>query len=609
MLHSKLKERAGKVLFAVTACICILAVVAIFLFIIIKSIPALSKIGVFKFIFGTTWKPDTSDTYVEALTGQYGILTMIVGTIFSTVGALAVGGSLGYFTAVYLAFFCKGKLKQIFNFVINLLAGIPSVIYGFFGMRVVSKLFYSLSPTGSGSGLLLVSVVLGMMILPTVVALTKTSLEAVPNPYYEGARALGATHEKAVFRTMVPAARSGITAAMILGIGRALGETMAVVMLAGNSPVFPTGFFQSFRTLTANIVLEMGYAGEVQMGALFATGGVLLVFVAIINLLLGLVTNQKLKEKRKEKAKKSRDLFGVLHQKINFAKVGKYASFVATAFAGVFLVTLVLFVLINGLPHITWQLLFGEFEFGGEVTIFPAIVSTLMVVFISLIVAIPLGIATAIFLNEYTKKGSKLVATIRSAIDILSGVPSIVYGLFGAITFVVLTNNQMTILAGGLTISLMLLPTVVRSTEESLKAVPDSFREGSLALGAGKLRTIFRVVLPSAFPGIMSAVILSIGRVVSESAPFMFTMGASLKPMPDGFLSGGTSLAVALYVLAGEGLHLNEAYATAAVLLILVTGINLLAQYVGGKLKRDGKKKKVKKAKKANLTQGQEQNV
>lgn len=598
MIHSKIKERAGKVLFAATAAICVLAVIAIFLFIIIKSIPALSKIGVFEFIFGTQWDPETTDKYTEALAGQYGVLTMIVGTIFSTAGALAVGGTLGYFTAVYLAFFCKGKLKHIFNFVINLLAGIPSVIYGFFGITVVSKLFYELSPTGSGSGLLLVSVVLGMMIMPTVVALTKTSLEAVPQSYYEGARALGATHEKAVFRTMVPAAKSGITAALILGIGRALGETMAVIMLAGNATVFPTGLFQSFRTLTANIVLEMGYAGEVHMGALFATGGILLVFVAIINILLGLVTSQKRKDKRQNKAKKSRDIFGFLHNKINFAKVGKYSSFACAIFAAVFLISLVLFILISGLPHISWQLLFGEYKYGGEISIFPAIVSTLMVIVVSILIAVPLGIATAIFLNEYTKKGSKVVKVIRSAIDILSGVPSIVYGLFGAIAFVALTGNQLSILAGALTISIMLLPTVVRSTEESLKSVPDSFREGSLALGAGKLRTIFKVVLPSAFPGIMSAVILSIGRVVSESAPFMFTMGASLKPMPTSFMDSGTSLAVALYVLASEGLHTEEAYATAAVLLILVTGLNFLAQYFGSKLNKKDKSKNNKKAKK-----------
>ena len=289
MNSSKIKEQGGKAIFAGTAGICILAVIAIFVFIILQSIPALSKIGFTDFLFGTKWNPDANDIYANDLVGKSGILNMIVGTVFSTIGALAVGGTLGYFTAVYLAFFCKGKLKKIINTMVNLLAGIPSVIYGFFAIKAVMKLFNWMSPTGNATGLFMTSLILGIMILPTVTSLTKTSLEAVPKSYYEGALALGATHEHAVFKTMVPAAKSGIKAALILGIGRALGETMAVVMVAGNSPQVPDGLFESFRTLTANIVLEMSYAGEVQMGALFSTGAVLLFFVAVINILMGFV--------------------------------------------------------------------------------------------------------------------------------------------------------------------------------------------------------------------------------------------------------------------------------------------------------------------------------
>ena len=582
MNRSRAKEKAGKAVFAGTAVICIIAVVVIFAFIIIRSIPAISKIGFFDFLFGSTWDPDVNDIFTEALAGQYGVLTMIVGSLFATVGALAVGGILGYFMAVYLAFFCKGKLKKIFSTVVNLLAGIPSVIYGFFGIRALTPILGWMSPNGGASGLLLTSLILGIMIMPTVVALSKTSLEAVPRSYYEGALALGATHEQAVFKTMVPAAKSGITASLILGIGRALGETMAVVMLAGNSAQIPTGLFQSFRTLTANIVLEMGYAGEVQMGALFATGLVLLIFIAIINFLVGLVRS----DKKSDKAKIKKEWLGALKNKINFSKVGKVVSWIAAIVGGVFLVAIVVYILINGLPHITGQLLFGEFSFGGEVTILPAIVATLMTVVVSLIIAIPLGVAAAIFLNEYTQKGSKLIALVRSAVDILSGVPSIVYGLFGSVTFVLLFGGSYSILAGSFTVSIMLLPTVIRSTEESLKSVPDAFREGSLALGAGKLRTIFKVVLPSAMPGIISAVILSIGRVVSESAPFMYTMGAGLGAMPTGYLSSGCTLAVALYSLSRENFHTNEAFATACVLIIIVLALNLLAEFVGKKLQK-----------------------
>jgi phosphate transport system permease protein len=233
------------------------------------------------------------------------------------------------------------------------------------------------------------------------------------------------------------------------------------------------------------------------------------------------------------------------------------------------------------------SIIYGKYEFASEnITILPAIITTLYAVAISLILAVPVGIMTAIFLNEYAKRGNILVRIIRSAIDILAGVPSIVYGLFGMIAFVPLLGGSGSILAGSLTISIMLLPTIVRSTEESLKSVADSMREGSLALGAGKLRTIFKIVLPSALPGILSAVILSMGRVISESAPFLYTMGSVITAVPKGIMDSGASLAVALYQLSGEGWYINEAYATAVVLIVLVLALNLCAEALAGKLSK-----------------------
>lgn len=579
MTGAKVKECLSKVLFMTAAVICIIAVVTIFVFIVAKSIPALSKIGVFDFIFGDVWNPNGDDVYDQAISGKYGILTMIVGSIYSTVGAVLVGGTLGFFTAVFLSRFSSKKVKKIFGTVINLLAGIPSVVYGFFGMYVMIPLFSGISPTADGSGLLVTSLVLGIMILPTVVALSKTSLDAVPQSYYEGARALGATHEQAVFRTVVPAAKSGITASIILGVGRAIGETMAVIMIAGNSPEYPGGLFGSFRTLTANIVLEMGYAGEVQMGALLSTGVVLLVFIAIINLLFGLVMSEKRKQKNKVRTSK-------IEIKQDFSKAGKYISWATAVFVAIVLALILGFIFIKGILHIKWDFLFSNYSYGGEPSIGPAIVATLMLIVISIVISVPLGIATAVYLNEYTQKGSRLVRLVRSAIDVLSGIPSIVYGLFGSLTFVVWFGNATSILAGGFTISIMLLPVVVRSTEESLKTVPDSFREGSLALGAGKVRTIFKVVLPSALPGIFSAVILAVGRVVSETAPLVWTMGSVIQPMPEGFLSGGASLAVALYALASEYKYMNQAYATACVLMAIVLILNTVADIISSRLQK-----------------------
>ena len=607
MNTTKIKEKTGQTIFTVAAIICVIAVAAIFVFMLIKSIPALNKIGLFDFIFGDNWSPDRLDKYENAtLSGSYGILKMIVGTLAATVGALLIGGTLGYFTAVFIAFYCPKKLKKIFSSMVNLLAGIPSVVYGFFGIVFLLPLLANFAPN-NGSGLLATSLILGIMIMPTVVSLSKTSLEAVPRCYYEGATALGSTHSQAVFGTVTKAAKSGVTASLVLGIGRALGETMAVVMVAGNSVAYPDSLFNSFRVLTANIVMEMGYAGEVQQGALVATGVILLVFVLIVNLVFGFISKKAIKVavegkglfskifKRNEKTKKTtfwtkcKDKIAGFKYKIKVANIGAGAAISAGVFAGTILLLVIGFIFVKGAPHLFTNphLLFGKYKFDSEqTTILPSIITTLMTVGLSLLISVPIGICTAVFLNEYAKKNNFFIKIIRGAIDLLNGVPSIVYGLFGMITFVALIGGTSSILAGTLTISIMLLPTIVRSTEESLKSVQDSLREGSLALGAGKMRTIFKIVLPSALPGIMSAIILSMGRVIAESAPFIYTMGSVISATPTGYLDSNATLAVALYRLSGEGWYVNEAYATAVILIILVLGLNLLAELIAGKLNK-----------------------
>ena len=643
MKTANFKEKAGKTVFTIAAMICVIAVIAIFGFMLVKSLPTFRKIGFFNFVFGDNWSPDRLDKYDDAsLSGTYGVFKMIIGTLAATVGALVIGGTLGYFTAVFIAFYCPERLKKIFSSTVNLLAGIPSVVYGFFGIMFLLPLLANFAPN-NGSGLLATSLILGIMIMPTVVSLSKTSLEAVPRAYYEGALALGSTHSQAVFGTVTKAAKSGVTASLVLGIGRALGETMAVVMVAGNSVAYPDSLFNSFRVLTANIVMEMGYAGEVQQGALVATGVILLVFVLIVNLIFGAISKKTIKsavsktglfsrifkkddeksnvtgkitngiatdeksgvatdEKGGEKNdaknggtkrniffEKIGDFFSSLKYKMKTASVGAGVSVGAGIFAGITLLLIIGFVLVKGAPTLfsNPNLLFGKYEFNSEkITILPSIVTTLMTVALSLLVAVPIGICTAIFLNEYAKKNNVFIKIIRGAIDLLNGVPSIVYGLFGMITFVALIKGRSTIMAGSLTVGIMLLPTIVRSTEESLKSVQDSLREGSFALGAGKMRTIFKIVLPSALPGILSAIILSMGRVISESAPFIYTMGSVISAIPKGYFDSNATLAVALYRLSGEGWYVNEAYATAVVLIVLVLALNFLAELIAGKLNK-----------------------
>ena len=538
---------------------------------------------------------------------------MIAGTLAATLGAIITGGITGYFTAVFLAFYCPQKIKKFLCAAINLLAGIPSVVYGFFGISFVLPLLSNIAPNG-GDGLMATSIILGIMILPTVVSLSRTALEAVPKSYYEGSVSLGANHNRTVFSVMSPAAKSGIFASLILGIGRALGETMAVVMVAGNSVAYPKDLFTSFRVLTANIVLEMGYAGEVQTGALIASGVVLLVFVLITNLAFGLISGKiVVKAVNKGTSVQSADgkidkSAGVtLNQKIKnfFAPIGSFCgkaayklhlsdvkaalAIICGVLAASSLAIVIGFIMVKGVPELVKDpaILYRKYEFGmQDVTIYPAIITTLETVTLSLLLSVPIGIMTAIFLNEYAKQGNVFVKIIRSAIDVLAGVPSIVFGLFGMIVFVPAFGGSGSLIAGTLTISMMLLPVIVRSTEESLKTVPDSLREGSLALGAGKVRTIFRIVLPSALPGILSAVILSAGRVISESAPFIYTMGSVIRGIPKNLTDGGTTLAVALYRLAGEGWHIGEAYATAVVLVVIVLALTLTSEIISEKLSK-----------------------
>lgn len=272
-----------KVVFLLCACISILAVVLICVFIFANGVPAMGEVGVFKFLTGTRWKP-----------GQdiYGILPMIIGSIYVTARAIIIGVPLGLLCAIFMAKFCPKKLYRVLKPALNLLAGIPSVIYGFFGLVVIVPAMQDIFG-GGGKSVLTASIVLGIMILPTIISVSESALRAVPDSYYEGALALGATHERSVFRVTLPAAKSGVTAGVVLGIGRAIGEATAVSMVAGNQPVIPEGILKGVRTLTTNIILEMGYATDLHREMLIATAVVLFVFILIINVTFSLARGRK----------------------------------------------------------------------------------------------------------------------------------------------------------------------------------------------------------------------------------------------------------------------------------------------------------------------------
>lgn len=281
--QNKLKEQVMQAVFFIAACASIFAVVLICLFLFVNGIPAMKEIGIFDFLLGERWKPGNN---------IFGIFPMIMGSIYVTAGAIVIGVPVGILTSVFMAEYCPKKIYPFLKSATELLAGIPSVVYGFFGLVVLVPLIRSLFREGNGNSMLTASILLGIMILPTIIGVSESALRSVPRTYYEGALALGATHERSIFAIVLPAAKSGVIAGVVLGIGRAIGETMAVVMIAGNQPRMPRGILRGVRTMTANIVLEMGYAADLHREALIATGVVLFVFILLINFCVALLNRR-----------------------------------------------------------------------------------------------------------------------------------------------------------------------------------------------------------------------------------------------------------------------------------------------------------------------------
>ena len=276
---TNLSEKVMRIIFMLSATVSILAVIVICYFLAGQGLPAMVEIGVSDFLTGTLWKP---------LEGHFGIFPMIVGSIYVTAGAIILGVPVGLLCAIFMAKFCPRRIYSVLKPAVDLLAGIPSIVYGFFALMVIVPVVQELTGT-SGKGILTASIMLAIMILPTIVSVSEASIRAVPESYYEGSLALGATHERSVFFATVPAAKSGIMAGVILGVGRAIGETMAVSMVAGNQPILPDSILSGVRTMTANVIIEMGYAEGLHREALIATAVVLFVFILIINISFSLL--------------------------------------------------------------------------------------------------------------------------------------------------------------------------------------------------------------------------------------------------------------------------------------------------------------------------------
>ena len=623
---TRLKELALKNLFLTCACVAVLAVVLIFVFTFWKAIPVLTDIGLGEF-FSLKWAPTE---------GSYGILALLAGSGIVTVGALAIGVPLAVGCAVFLTEIAGKRLANVVSTAVDLLAGVPSVVYGFFGLVILRPLVASLTG-GLGFGALTVWLVLAIMIVPTITTLTMDALRSIPMGIREASFAMGATRWQTIYKVVLPAAKMGIVNAVVLGMGRAIGETMAVLMVVGNAPVIPGGIASPLSTLTSQIALDMGYSSGLHRSALFSMGAVLFIISAA---LVGIVrflssARESGRGHSRHRRAKAADR-AVVAGGVNFdhaeqptehapqatltaddvtpvtgtvtqvsegsrarikrllaqgAKPGasKNKNRTNDVMIGVFraagvvtaavLVMIIAFVAVNGMPVMSLDFIFGwPHGVNAEGGIFPTIVSTLYVTALAMLICTPIAVLAAVYLAEYAKQG-RLVTFIRYAADTLSSVPSIVMGLFGYAMFVEAMGLGLSMLSAALALALMMLPIVMRTTEEAIRAVPRYIRWGAYGLGATKWQVVSKIVLPSAFPRIATGIVLAIGRAIGETAVVLYTMGQAIN-LPLTPLDSGRPMTIHLYQLANEGINMQAAYGTALLLMLMILAFNLFARYI-----------------------------
>jgi len=624
----KIKEKSIKYLLFISSITAIIVIFSIIIFLLKDAIPLFDIVNLWDFLAGGRWNP----------TGKiplYGTFSLIVGTLMVTLGAMVIAIPLSIGSAIFISEIASEKIRSFIKPAIELLAGIPSVVYGFFGLIILTDWLRVTFDQPTGESLIAGSILLGIMAIPTITSVAEDAINAVPRHYKEGSLALGATRWQTISKVIAPSALSGITAAIILGIGRAVGETMAVMMVCGNPPygLIPEPLWDVFtpvKTLTATLGIEMGEVAFLSnhYHALFGIAILLLSITFIINISATVILD-RLKQKhvasgQDKKKKKRKKFFSKDIQRkivsiikpllILFALYILYLMFnlVMTAvivisiilitfaykkidekkrekvaFGGLFACIIVIltflgiilfYIISNGIGALSWEFLTQEPSDAGVAGgIFPAIIGTLYLVAGAIAIALPIGVGAATYLVEYTREG-KVTKIIRTGADLLNGTPSIVFGLFGFAFLVLALGFGRSLIAGQITLAFMIIPIIIRTTEEALKSVPQSMREGSFALGATRWQTISKVVLPPAAPGVITGAILGIGRAAGETAPLLFTAAAFSGIIPGSLFDPVNSLPYHLFVLSTNipGSKVNQA-GTALVLLILVLGLYLIA--------------------------------
>lgn len=642
------------VLLAVSS-LAVLIVLLIILFTLGNSVTAIKEIGILDFLFGDVWRPSG---------GDYGALPLITGSILVTLGSMVLAVPVGIACAIYISEIAPAKLRTTLKPIVELFSAIPSVVFGFVGMMVIVPALKVLFPDQQlfSNSWLAASIVLALMAMPTIISVSEDAIHAVPRSYREASLAMGATKWESIVKVVLPAAVSGVSAAIILGIGRAIGETMAVLMLTGNAPIIPDPLWNVYSlisTLTGTIALQLPEAvtGSVTQSALFELGVLLMIIVLFINMLSRHVVNSAKRRIGEEDGKPSL-LFrmtgrsSIIPESVSdrlsehrstlmrcgmlllaFIGVWMFASLltsdvmalvsaavVVAALVGLgyvfdkvnstsrqtvciggvtvvmgavilMLAIIIGHILIKGIPALSIKFLTTSPAPGGRGGgIYPAIIGSLELIAGTAVIAFPLGVLTGIYLNEYAKD-TRFTRIIREAIDLLNGTPSIVFGMFGMVLFVTAMGFGYSLLAGWITLAFMILPVIIRTSEEALKSVLKDLREASRAMGATKWRTIYKVVLPAAMGGVVTGAILSIGRAAGETAPIMLTAAVISQPhLAGSILDPVMALPLHLYHLAMDLPGTTELqYGTATVLLIIV-----LVFFVAASLIRSHYSKKVR---------------
>lgn len=595
----------AKILVLAISSLALIAAALLIGFIIGQTFSNMSFLNWFKMLGSSKWLPNDN---------SFGIIAFIVATFWVALFSMIIAVPLSLLTSLFICEFLPPKFKKITLTLVELLSGIPSVVFGAFGLMTIGPIFVKMgAPTKEN--MMTASFILSMMALPTIISLSVNAITRVPKSYLYASLALGISRTDTSFKVIFKAAKIKIIGAVIFGFGRVIGETMAVIMIAGNSTLTPnfahgplSFLFSSISTLAGVIGLEIGEAvSSQQISALYGIGLFLFIIVSIINVIVLMIYKRSEKKITGHKKPRNHHLKKMQFSKIQLMQTinektiknqgwKHFKDYFRLFFMGLscfitmgLIIWIIGDIIINGIFNISGNAGNSVFNFNiaalfwttGDEGYLSIITMTCLLVLTTITIAMPLGIIGAIYLHEYAKNGW-FAAVLRFVLNTLASTPSIIFGMFGFTFFITFLQINFSAIAASLTLTIVVLPLIIRAVEDTLKSVPVEYREASLALGASKFETIRKVVIPAALGGIITSMILSMGRIIGESAPVYLTLGSTVDFPNKGFLSSGQTLTTHILLINKESNDNNKLgmmYQTALITVILIFILNFLAKH------------------------------